>query len=161
MSDSLFTSPAPVIRLSDYSARPFRPQTPAVDPDQAKLASILALNAVLLQRIGALQRALDRQRGERAAVVVRPVFEPADNQPAVPSVASAEMPRIAGLTPKQMQVLTRLLAGQPNKIIAADLGISRRTVENHRAAIMQRSGATSLPALARMAVGRSADGDSH
>ena len=36
--------------------------------------------------------------------------------------------------------------------IAADLGISQRTVENHRAAIMNRTGARSLPALARLAM---------
>jgi two-component system CheB/CheR fusion protein len=46
-----------------------------------------------------------------------------------------------------------VLRGEPSKNIAADLGISQRTVENHRAAIMRRTGATSLPALARIAVG--------
>jgi FixJ family two-component response regulator len=46
-----------------------------------------------------------------------------------------------------------VLAGHPSKNIAADLNISQRTVENHRAAIMRRTGATSLPALARMALG--------
>jgi two-component system CheB/CheR fusion protein len=45
-----------------------------------------------------------------------------------------------------------VLAGHPSKNIASDLGISRRTVENHRAAIMQKTGAKSLPALARMAM---------
>jgi two-component system CheB/CheR fusion protein len=43
-----------------------------------------------------------------------------------------------------------VLAGQPSKNIAADLGISQRTVENHRAAIMERMGVRSLPKLARM-----------
>jgi two-component system CheB/CheR fusion protein len=46
----------------------------------------------------------------------------------------------------------RVLAGQPSKNIAADLGISQRTVENHRASIMKRTGSRSLPALARLAV---------
>jgi two-component system CheB/CheR fusion protein len=45
-----------------------------------------------------------------------------------------------------------VLAGQPSKNIAADLGISRRTVENHRASIMKKTGSKSLPALARLAV---------
>ncbi len=57
------------------------------------------------------------------------------------------------LTPRQRQVMDLVLAGHPSKNIAADLKISQRTVENHRAAIMQRTGATSLPALARIAVG--------
>jgi two-component system CheB/CheR fusion protein len=59
---------------------------------------------------------------------------------------------VAGLTMRQRQVMERVLAGQPSKIIAADLGISQRTVENHRATIMKRTGATSLPALARLAL---------
>jgi two-component system CheB/CheR fusion protein len=59
---------------------------------------------------------------------------------------------LAGLTPRQRQVMERVLAGQPSKNIAADLGISQRTVENHRASIMKRTGSKSLPALARLAL---------
>lgn len=58
----------------------------------------------------------------------------------------------ADLTARQLQVLQQVLAGQPNKNIAADLGISRRTVETHRALIMRRTGAHSLPELARLAM---------
>ncbi len=59
---------------------------------------------------------------------------------------------VASLTPRQRQVMTRVVAGQPSKNIAADLAISQRTVENHRASIMRKTGATSLPALARLAL---------
>jgi two-component system CheB/CheR fusion protein len=59
---------------------------------------------------------------------------------------------IAGLTDRQRQVLEMVLAGHPSKNIAADLGISQRTVENHRATIMRKTGAKSLPALARLAI---------
>ena len=45
-----------------------------------------------------------------------------------------------------------VLAGLPSKNIAANLGISQRTVENHRAEIMKRTGVKSLPALARLAM---------
>jgi FixJ family two-component response regulator len=38
-------------------------------------------------------------------------------------------------------------AGYPSKNIAADLGISQRTVDNHRAAIMRKTGSKSIPAL--------------
>ena len=57
---------------------------------------------------------------------------------------------IGRLTSRQSEVMTRLLAGQPNKIIAADLSISQRTVENHRASVMRRTQTASLPALARL-----------
>ena len=59
---------------------------------------------------------------------------------------------LAGLTSRQREVMDMVLAGYPSKNIAADLGISQRTVENHRAAIMKKSGTKSLPALARLAL---------
>ena len=62
-------------------------------------------------------------------------------------------PAMAHLTPRQQQVMALVLQGHPNKNIAADLNISQRTVENHRAAIMRRTGAASLPALVRLSLG--------
>jgi two-component system CheB/CheR fusion protein len=59
---------------------------------------------------------------------------------------------LAGLTRRQHQVMEMVLAGHPSKNIAADLGISQRTVENHRASIMKKTGTRSLPALARLAL---------
>ena len=58
---------------------------------------------------------------------------------------------VADLTTRQREVMDMVLAGHPSKNIAADLGISQRTVENHRAAIMHKMGAKSLPELARTA----------
>jgi two-component system CheB/CheR fusion protein len=60
--------------------------------------------------------------------------------------------KIATLTSRQHEILELVLAGHPSKNIAADLGISQRTVENHRASIMKKTGAKSLPALARLAL---------
>lgn len=60
--------------------------------------------------------------------------------------------RLDGLSKRQREILDLVLAGHPSKNIAADLGISRRTVEGHRAAIMKKLGVKSLPALARMAM---------
>ncbi|MEA2781320.1 MAG: two-component system, chemotaxis family, CheB/CheR fusion protein, partial [Rhodospirillaceae bacterium] len=60
--------------------------------------------------------------------------------------------QLAGLTARQRQIMELVLAGQPSKNIAADLGISQRTVENHRASIMKKTGSESLPALARLAL---------
>ena len=56
--------------------------------------------------------------------------------------------------------MAMVLEGHPNKNIAADLGISQRTVETHRAAIMRKTGTSSLPALARLALA-AASGDGH
>jgi two-component system CheB/CheR fusion protein len=58
---------------------------------------------------------------------------------------------IASLTLRQHQVLDMVLAGTPSKNIAQELGISQRTVDNHRASIMRKTGSKSLPALGRLA----------
>ncbi|WP_165982764.1 PAS domain-containing protein [Dankookia rubra] len=53
--------------------------------------------------------------------------------------------RIASLLPREREVLDLLLAGGTNKTIGRDLGISPRTVEFHRARVMERLGARTLP----------------
>ena len=65
---------------------------------------------------------------------------------------------VADLTSRQRQIMDLVLAGHPSKNIAADLGISQRTVENHRAAMMKKTGAKSLPALARLALAAASNG---
>jgi two-component system CheB/CheR fusion protein len=60
--------------------------------------------------------------------------------------------RMAALTPRQKSVLDLVIAGQPSKNIAADLGISQRTVESHRAHIMRRMGVRTIPDLVRAVV---------
>lgn len=62
----------------------------------------------------------------------------------------ARSARLATLTERQFEVMKMVLAGHPSKNIAADLGLSQRTVENHRAEIMRRTGCKSLPELARL-----------
>jgi diguanylate cyclase (GGDEF)-like protein len=62
--------------------------------------------------------------------------------------------RLAALTPKETEVLEHLVAGEANKMIAYQLGSSMRTVEHHRARIMEKMQAGSLPQLVRMVLGR-------
>jgi DNA-binding CsgD family transcriptional regulator len=66
--------------------------------------------------------------------------------------------RIASLTPRQREIMELVLAGRLSKNIAWDLGISQRTVENHRAAIMKKTGTKSLAALARLALAAALNG---
>jgi two-component system, LuxR family, response regulator FixJ len=60
--------------------------------------------------------------------------------------------RLASLTPREREVLGHLVAGQPNKTIAYDLGASPRTIEVHRARVMEKMGARSLSELVRFAI---------
>jgi two-component system, LuxR family, response regulator FixJ len=60
--------------------------------------------------------------------------------------------RLATLSARERQVLDGLVAGQPNKIIAYDLGISPRTVEIYRANVMMKMQAKNLSHLVRMAL---------
>ncbi|MCS3928835.1 two-component system response regulator FixJ [Bradyrhizobium elkanii] len=60
--------------------------------------------------------------------------------------------RIATLSPREREVLDGLLAGRPNKLIAYDLGISVRTVEVHRARMMERLGMRQLTDVIRLGV---------
>ena len=65
---------------------------------------------------------------------------------------TAASDRLSTLTARQREIMLLVLAGSPSKNIAADLHISQRTVENHRASIMKKTGAASMPALARLAM---------
>ncbi len=58
--------------------------------------------------------------------------------------------RLALLSERERQVLSGVVAGQPNKAIAFELGISPRTVEVYRAGLMGKMQARSLPDLVRM-----------
>jgi two-component system response regulator FixJ len=60
--------------------------------------------------------------------------------------------RIATLSPRERQVLNALVAGRPSKVIAHDLGISIRTVEVHRARMLERLGTRRLAEAIRLAV---------
>ena len=88
---------------------------------------------LLLQSI---QRALERGKENR-------------NQASLAQTAAA---RIGLLTERERQVLERLVAGQANKVIAYELDISPRTVEIHRAHVMEKMQARSLSDVVRLAL---------
>lgn len=58
--------------------------------------------------------------------------------------------RIKTLTPREKEIMDRMIAGQANKVIAIELDISQRTVEIHRSRVMHKMGTHSLAHLVRM-----------
>lgn len=59
----------------------------------------------------------------------------------------AVLARLASLSRRERQVLDLIVAGKMNKVIAAELGISLKTVESHRASVMEKMGVGSLVEL--------------
>ena len=85
----------------------------------------------LLDRI---QRALARDRENRAQLLQKDQIRT----------------RLESLTPREKEVLALMTRGRPNKLMAADLGLSQRTIEIHRARVMEKMQASSLAQLVRM-----------
>jgi two-component system, LuxR family, response regulator FixJ len=58
--------------------------------------------------------------------------------------------RVESLTPREREVMLLVVDGKANKVIAIDLGLSERTVEIHRANVMEKMGARSVAHLVKM-----------
>ena len=63
--------------------------------------------------------------------------------------------RLATLTEREREVLQRIIEGKPNKIIASELDISVKTVEFHRAKVMEKTGVDSVAELVQVAMQQS------
>jgi FixJ family two-component response regulator len=86
------------------------------------------------QLLAAVTRALDDNHQTLAAAMI--------------STDAAQ--RIAALTPRERQVLDILVTGKSNKEIAKTLGTSPRTIDVHRARVLQKLAATNLPELVHL-----------
>lgn len=86
----------------------------------------------------------------RLLTIVRDALRSSEKTRETVSVRNQVAARLGSLTPREREVLVRLVDGQPNKSIALDLGTSPRTVEVQRARVMEKMGARNLPDLVRM-----------
>lgn len=80
------------------------------------------------------------------------LFDDTDARAAILKAQRDATERLARLTPQQRVVLDGMIDGHPNKVIAYQLGLSIRTVENHRAEIMMRLDVKSVAAALRLVV---------
>ncbi len=105
--------------------------------------------------IDSIRSALRRAGKAREAAPAPAQPAPAASAPEA-APGSASDPELRGrldsLTPRERDVLQWLVAGKSNKVIAFELSISPRTVEIHRARVMDKMRADSLPSLVRMAL---------
>jgi PAS domain S-box-containing protein len=108
--------------------------------------------AVAAMKAGAIDFIEKPILGPELLVTVQRILERGRDADKVTSWRDAAAARLATLTPRQREVMARVLAGQASKTIAAELGLSQRTVENHRAEVMKRTAAKSLPDLVRLAL---------
>jgi two-component system response regulator FixJ len=87
---------------------------------------------------------------EALLAAVRRALEAARAMHAADEVSAAVASRLAMLTPREREVLEGMVAGQPSKAIARDLGTSPRTIEVHRMRVMEKLQVRSLPELVRL-----------
>ena len=100
-----------------------------------------------------LQRQVRENKSQRVqAAAIAHALSKLARKRELPAEISQVVGRIDSLTLRQRQVFEKILEGQPNKVIAFDLGVSQKTVETHRARIMRKLGAGSLAELVRMSM---------
>ncbi len=95
---------------------------------------------------------------ERLLSAVREALEAGRQRHDKTAELGAITARLASLTPREREVLGALVAGNPNKTIAFDLGTSPRTIEVHRARVMEKMQARSLAELVRMVLAADSSG---
>jgi FixJ family two-component response regulator len=81
--------------------------------------------------------------------IQRALAADADNRQALSQLDELRK-RYATLTPREQEVLVLVTDGRANKVMAGDLGVSQRTIEIHRARVMEKMGARSVAQLVRM-----------
>ncbi len=109
----------------------------------------LAVEAMKLGATDFIEKPFD---DERLLEAIRDALDQHRNEDAGHTRTAEAKARIGSLSERERQVLDGLVAGQANKAIAYDLGISARTVEVYRANVMAKMQAGSLSELVRMAL---------
>jgi RNA polymerase sigma factor (sigma-70 family) len=97
-----------------------------------------------------LEKPLD---GTRLLAAIAEAFERQRQAADAAASRSQIQRRLDGLTPREREVMARVVAGRHNREIAAELAISPRTVEVHKARMMDKLGVASVAELVRLSLG--------
>lgn len=128
---------------------------------QLKAANLM-LPAIVVTGHGDVQMAVEAMKNGAIDFIEKPfsdtvllesisrAVELASSQLGADSAAARTRERLASLSERELQVLQRVVQGQPNKTIGYDLGLSPRTVEVYRAGLMSKMQTKSLAELVRM-----------
>jgi two-component system response regulator FixJ len=116
----------------------------------------MAVEAIKAGAYDFIQKPFDDKRlvsaieGALSQPPAKPCCEPADDGKS--EEASAANQRLATLSLRQREVMTLIVEGLSNKEIALKLGISFRTVETYRAAVMEKTGCKNVVDLVRLVI---------
>ena len=110
--------------------------------------------AVESMKKGALDFIQKPFKEEQLLELVERMLDKAKDTFAIHQQAASRDALLSKLTGREAQVLERIVAGRLNKQIADDLGISIKTVEAHRANIMEKLGANTVADLLKIALGQ-------
>ena len=142
-----------MVRAVDLGARAFVPKRTPIDELHAALALVLSGGVYIPQALLGLMRLQLAEIGAATQAAGPTVLQPmleggtALAAPAAATPTLADQPRLSmatlGLTPRQTDVLSLLLKGLPNKLIARELNVSVDTVKDHVAAVLRALGVNS------------------
>ena len=145
------------------------PDMSGVDLLRRLRADGTSLPAIVITGHGDVQMAVEAMKNGALDFIEKPysddvliesigrVVELASSRVRNAAAIEAARERLASLSERETQVLRGVVAGQANKTIAYELGISPRTVEVYRAGLMAKMQARSLPDLVRMVLDLEAD----
>ena len=141
------------------------PGMSGLELQEALRATDSALPVIIITGHGDITMAVRAMKAGAADFIEKPFNEQvlidavhralAQQQPAAapPSASRAELEaRVVTLTPRERDVFLLIAEGRPNKVVATRLGLSTRTVEVHRAKVMEKLQARSLADVVRTAI---------
>ncbi len=138
---------ADMVRAVDLGAMAFVPKRTPIAELHAALALVLSGGVYIPQALLGLMQLQPQGADSTALTPAAPVLQPMAPPGPANAPSLADLPRLSmatlGLTPRQTDVLSLLLKGLPNKLIARELNVSVDTVKDHVAAVLRALGVNS------------------